>query len=307
MVVRTDDKDKAREAEKLKWAKIERRRQLLEESKQPGQWVAKMTEVIEDLINDYKNDHVITLHCAAYGGSDNNPDFKQLIKDARKRLKISDPAHGWGIFGVHVRAAAYQWREPEQIAPRDWLYGNHLIREFVSATVAPGGVGKSQLVIAETLAMVSGKALLGVPTEQLRVWYINLEDPFEEIERRIQATASHYGLTAEDFADRLFVTSGRDQPLVIAEIEDGETVIRAPLVSALVDEIKDKYIDVVIIDPFVSCHKLPREQQQRHRYGGQGMGWRRLSSRVRHRSGASRPQGRTGNHRRECARRRCVR
>ena len=98
-----------------------------------------------------------------------------------------------------ITATAYSWTDPASIPRRDFVYGRHLIRKFVSATIAPGGVGKSSLIVTETLAMVSGKALLGIqPTSRLRVWLWNLEDPREEIARHIQATAQHYELTAKD-------------------------------------------------------------------------------------------------------------
>ena len=128
----------------------------------------------------------------------------------------------------------------------------------MTATVAPGGLGKSSLIAAETLAQVSGKDLLGVtPKERLRVWLWNLEDPQEETQRKIQAVAKHYGLTPEDIGNRLFVDSGRDQPLVIATMtRDGAMIVR-PVVDALVAEIIDKQIDVIVIDPFVSCHEVP--------------------------------------------------
>src|SRR4030081_1676596 len=55
-----------------------------------------------------------------------------------------------------IRATPYTWIAPTTIPRRDFVYGRHLIRKFVSATVAPGGIGKSSLVITEALAMVSG-------------------------------------------------------------------------------------------------------------------------------------------------------
>ena len=131
------------------------------------------------------------------------------------------------------------------------------MRKFITATVAPGGVGKTNLEIAEALAMVSGKPLLGIrPAGQLRVWFWNLEDPHEEIVRRIQAAARHYGLTREDLGDRLYVNCGREQPLVIAEtLRDGAVICR-PVVEALVDQMKLRKIDVLMIDPYVSSHKV---------------------------------------------------
>lgn len=234
-----------------------RRYDLFQASKAPGQWATALSQVIEEMIKEFKSDHLIKTYGTAHGVCANSPDFQNLIDLARKKLKISDPAHGLGFLGVHMRATPYLWTAPESIPPRDWLYDRHLIRKYVSAMIAPGAVGKTAMVTTEILAMVSGKALLGVESEQLRVWYFNLEDPAEETMRRIQAAALHFGLKPDDIGDRLFVTHGREHPLVVAEMENGDAVIRWPVVHALVDEIKDKGIDVVIIDPFVSCHKVP--------------------------------------------------
>jgi hypothetical protein len=157
---------------------------------------------------------------------------------------------------IAITATPYAWTSPETIPHREWLYGHLLIRKFLSATVAPGGVGKSALVTAETLAQVSGKPLLGVTVPQaLRVWLWNLEDPQEEIIRRIQAAALHYRLSADDIGDRLFVDSGRDQRLVVATATRNGAVIVRPVVDGLIAEIVARKIDVIVIDPFVSCHE----------------------------------------------------
>jgi len=90
--------------------------------------------------------------------------------------------------GKAIEATPFVWRDPKTIPMRDRLYGDLLIRKFVTATVAPGGVGKSSLVTTETAAQATGKALLGVaPSKPLGVWLWNLEDPQEETERKLQA------------------------------------------------------------------------------------------------------------------------
>jgi hypothetical protein len=159
---------------------------------------------------------------------------------------------------VIVRATPYQWIDPQKIAKRDWLYGRIYIRKFVTATVAPGATGKTSLLTVEALSMTSAKALLGItPPKPLRVWLLNLEDPFEESQRKIQAAALHYDLKSEHFCDRLFVDSGRDQKFVIAETDrNGFRIIR-PVVDAIVAEAKRLQIDAIIVDPFVSCHRVP--------------------------------------------------
>lgn len=162
-----------------------------------------------------------------------------------------------------IFATPYTWKDPSKLPLREWVYGRLLIRKFVTATVAPGGVGKSSLGAVESLAQVSGKNLLGVfPPRQLRVWLWNLEDPQEETERKIQAAAMHYRLAPEDIGDRLFVDSGRDQPLVIATTTRAGAMIARPVVDSLVGEIIARKIDIIKIDPFVSCHEVSENDNQ---------------------------------------------
>lgn len=108
------------------------------------------------------------------------------------------------------------------------------------------------MIAAEALAQVSGRDLLGVSLSQrLRVWLWNLEDPQEETERKIQAAALHYRLAPEDIDGRLFVDSGRNQPLVIATTARAGAMIIRPIVDALTAEVIDRRIDALIIDPFI--------------------------------------------------------
>lgn len=157
-----------------------------------------------------------------------------------------------------IKASPFVWRDPADIPPRKWLYGSHLIRKFVSTTIAPGGVGKTALGLAEALAMVTARDLLrnghrGVP---LRVWVYNLEDPLEELERRVAAICLHYGIGPADIGGRLFLNSGRDQELIVARSLKDNVVVAQPVVEALVAEMCAREIDVLIVDPFVSCHAV---------------------------------------------------
>lgn len=156
-----------------------------------------------------------------------------------------------------IKATAYSFPEPSAIPTRKEIYGRHYYRKFISATVAPSGVGKSSLEIVEALAMASNKPLLGVqPKGHARVWMWNGEDPRDELERRIAAAMMHYGLTREDIGDRLFVDTGREMEMVLAmEGRDGAR-ISAPVVEAVVATMRENRIDVFQVDPFVSSHRV---------------------------------------------------
>ena len=141
------------------------------------------------------------------------------------------------------------------IPPRQWLYGRHYIRNFLSVTVASGGTGKTAVTLAEATAMATGKPLLGTETEKRRVWVWNLEDPLDELRRRFAAICQHYSIRQEEYRGHLFVNSSRDGKVVMAETINGQPVI-LPAADIILGFIKAHKIDVVIVDPFVSSHRL---------------------------------------------------
>lgn len=151
----------------------------------------------------------------------------------------------------------YVYKDPRTLPRREFAFGTHYIRKYVSVTVAPGGLGKTANSIVEALAMVSGRPLNGIkPTERLRVQIFNSEDPRDELERRIQAAGIKFNLKSEDM-DGLFLDTGREQELVIA-VEDKRSGVRIvePIVEAVVEQIRAHKIDVMIVDPFVSTHRV---------------------------------------------------
>jgi hypothetical protein len=184
----------------------------------------------------------------------NGVDPLETIERAMSELKGGALANARG-----VAASPYKWIDPKTIEPRQWLFGRHLIRKFLSVTVSAAGIGKSSLEIMEAVSMAVGRDLLtGQAIEPRTVWYVNLEDPLEELQRRVQAVALHYRLTEEDFGGRLYLDSGRSQPLTLAEEDRRQGIIvHRPLVHSVIRTITTRQIDVGIFDPFVSTHRVP--------------------------------------------------
>lgn len=142
------------------------------------------------------------------------------------------------------------------IAPRPWLYGRKLVRGFVSVLASPGGIGKSAWVAAASCDMAAGVSTLhDMPHAKLRVWIYNLEDPRDETLRKVAAVllAKNY---QEPVLPNIFVNSGRDHRLILAEEPQPRLIIAMPDVGALIDEIKSRGIDVLTVDPFVRSHLL---------------------------------------------------
>jgi len=151
----------------------------------------------------------------------------------------------------------FVWSDPSRLPMRQWVYGGHYIRKFLSLTLAPGGVGKSSLTMVEALAMATGEPLLGVqPRGCFNVWLWNGEDPLDELQKRMTAAVMHFGLNPSGLDRCLFINSGRTTEIVIATEERSGTKIAVPLVEAVKAAIRRRKIDVLIIDPFVSSHAV---------------------------------------------------
>jgi len=151
----------------------------------------------------------------------------------------------------------YDMFDEASIEPRRWIYAHHYLRSFVSVLASAGGIGKTSLQIVEALAIVTGRPLLGEEVkERTNVWIVNLEDPLEEIQRRVLSAMRHYGIKPAEVAGRLFVNAGRDFSLKFG-IQTREGVLpNTKLVEYLCRKIPEKQIGCVFIDPFVGAHSI---------------------------------------------------
>lgn len=161
------------------------------------------------------------------------------------------------VISLPLRAARVRLPDPRSIPPRPWLYGTHLMKGFVSLLVSPGGVGKSQLALAVAVSVARGRGLLGHHVHhQANAWLLNLEDPLDEMERRLAALMLHHQIPDADLVDTLFMNSGRDRRLCMAQLDsDGGTII-FPDKEAIIATARACAIGLIIVDPYVKSHTL---------------------------------------------------
>ena len=159
---------------------------------------------------------------------------------------------------ANIIAKPFVWRDPVTIPQRVWLYDKQLMRGTISLIVAPGGAGKSSLVVGMALSMVMAAPLLEkwVPNKRQNVWLWQLEDSTDELARSIQAAVNHYGLSELQLSTGLFVNSALDGTglCLATQTRDGAKILE-PIAEAISEQIKANNIDVLIIDPFVSSHQ----------------------------------------------------
>lgn len=154
-------------------------------------------------------------------------------------------------------ASPLDWDEMERVPPREWVYGHFLIKRFVSVLGAPGGTGKTAYAFAVAISIATGLELLREKVhEPGNIWIYNLEDPKDELLRRFRAACIHHGISRGEVDGRVFVDSGRERPLVIAQATRDGTIIVSPLVRQVIEEIQRLNIRVLIVDPFVRSHRL---------------------------------------------------
>lgn len=209
----------------------------------------------------------------AFGGQIiGNTLFSATVDGTRGQIRFSADGNAWfhttkGARRVslpqrakRLAASPFRLKDPASIPEREWLHAKHFIRRYLSITVGAGGGGKSAHAVSETLAMVTGRPLLDEQaglSKPLRVWYVNAEDPQDEIDRRFVAAAKHFNVTEDQIADRLFTDSGRDQEFVIMRQEGRDFKVCEPMVVDMLAAIRENNIDVIIVDPFVSTHEVP--------------------------------------------------
>ncbi|MEW9836225.1 helicase RepA family protein [Mesorhizobium marinum] len=153
---------------------------------------------------------------------------------------------------------------PQQIPPRQWLYGRTVVAGFLSFLVAPGGAGKSALMMVEAVAMATGRELLKgeKPVRPLRVWYHNAEDDRDEMHRRLAGVLLHFGMTHADLNGNLILSSGRDMSVTLARQAANGPEILPGVVDGIVDQAKALDVDVIVLDPLGAMHTLPENSNE---------------------------------------------
>lgn len=173
--------------------------------------------------------------------------------DAHEKAKANA---GPGGSGARVILKPFVPIDPASLPCRQWLYGKHYQRRIVSATIAPGGTGKTSLVMVEAVALATCRNLLDEqPETRCRVWLHNGEDSREELNRRVVAICQHYKIPQQELQDWLFLTSGTEMALKVA---NGYSDLRVDgmLVAEMTKVIADNSIDVVMLDPLVTLHSV---------------------------------------------------
>lgn len=154
----------------------------------------------------------------------------------------------------------YEARDFLLIPRRRWLHAGHYVRAQVVMTAAPGGFGKTSLVLTNSLEMATGRGLIGPapPGGPLHVAYWNAEDPDDEIERRIAAACLQHDIDPAALHGQLFLGSRLTGHRRIASLDRNNNVVfDTDLLKEIERLIGELGIACAIFDPLVAFHRVP--------------------------------------------------
>jgi hypothetical protein len=153
----------------------------------------------------------------------------------------------------------YEGRAFNLIPRRAWLHAGHYVRGQVVMTVAPGGYGKTSLILCNAIEMATGRGLIGPgPFGVLRVAYWNAEDDDTEIERRIAAACLHHQVNAADLRGQLFLGSKLSGSRRIATVvRNNDIAFDTAMLGEIARLVTELKLDCVIFDPLIAFHRIP--------------------------------------------------
>jgi RecA-family ATPase len=106
-----------------------------------------------------------------------------------------------------------------ELVPREWAVPDRIPATNLTLLSGEGAVGKSILLLQLSAAIVLGRDWIGTLPKQGVVLYLSCEEDDDEINRRLEDIAKHYGVTRADLKPSLHVISlaGKDAILGTAD------------------------------------------------------------------------------------------
>ena len=157
-----------------------------------------------------------------------------------------------------IECEMFDYLDETPIPAIPWLFGRWIIRREATVIISPGGVGKSTLCAGIAHSLMSGLEFMGqrVWAGKHKVWLMNLEDDRDQMRRAIKSTFIHHKPNIEDCHGSMFFTSGMTNSLVTAYETKTGAIIHEPVFDDLKANIDRNHISTIIVDPFVSSHKV---------------------------------------------------
>jgi len=175
-------------------------------------------------------------------------------------IKMATDLSDEDIKQVNRKTIHPQW-PTGTVTSRPRLYGDHILKGYLTMLNGPGGVSKSVFTIAMALGVAIGRDLLNIAgghsLKPRRVLMLNNEDGTNEIRLRLDAAIMAYNLTPAEIAlakKNLLPQSGYIQRIKLASLDKDNKVLPKRTVRDIIKFCTDNNVEVVFMDPLVSLH-----------------------------------------------------
>jgi len=139
------------------------------------------------------------------------PEIERIIGEAFKQAEQAKEKQSAPPF-TYVDIA-------RELVPREWVVPDRVPSKNITLLSGEGAVGKSILLLQLSAAIVLARDWIGTLPKQGVVLYLSCEEDDDEINRRLEDIAKHYGVTRADLKPSLHVISlaGKDAILGTAD------------------------------------------------------------------------------------------
>ncbi len=194
----------------------------------------------------------------------NGGDLAEWYPQYQKINRWIKEAEGEAVeAGVIVPDAAPKWPTPLQIDVAEWesarlkpdtLVSNYLYAD-VALLIAPGGVGKTTLVLHEAACIVTGISLYGLRVVKSGpVLILTSEDSREMLIARLReivATMGLMGVELQRVMKSILISDVSGEGFKLTKVE-GDVVVPAGTIDQIIDGCRELKPVLIVIDPAVS-------------------------------------------------------
>ena len=182
----------------------------------------------------------------------------QINSDAERDRQITpeQPVAAPALAAGDLVLRAIGDLDPKKIPQRQFLFGEFLLRRYLSVLISPPGIGKTTLIIQVAIALAVNQAFADWNVHEAgNVLIINNEDDEDEILRRIAAVCISANIDFKAVRGRLHIISNaEDNPLFVAHTDPQNGVVLTPHSALLEQYIVSNHIIATFVDPFAETH-----------------------------------------------------
>lgn len=144
------------------------------------------------------------------------------------------------------------------LEPTPWLVKGLLLRNNLTAIVAPGGVGKSSLALGLALSLAAGRVeCLGFEAKEpdpINVVWISTEEDLSMLRKRVLGFAKHHGFSHRETAGRFHILNA-ERFVAMRREKATRELKRTISVRKLQEYAEHVNASLIVYDPFVELHE----------------------------------------------------